>query len=161
RVTTVEPGANDVFTKSGTVNPFSTAFFASRPAPNITYGLDVFVQEVIAAIATAPVFITDFSPVVGFVISTSLSNSDLSKPKPWFPAGAVTAVTNFSCISPNAIRSCGRFGPARLDSNSDKLISTVSVYSGSFISAEDQKLFSLQYFSTNAICSSGRPVKRK
>ncbi len=34
--------------------PFSTAFLASSAAPIITDGLEVLVQEVIAAIATAP-----------------------------------------------------------------------------------------------------------
>jgi hypothetical protein len=34
--------------------PFSTAFFASSPAPIITLGFDVFVQLVIAAMTTAP-----------------------------------------------------------------------------------------------------------
>jgi hypothetical protein len=42
--------------------PFSTAFFASSAAPIITDGLDVFVHEVIAAIATAPWSISNFVP---------------------------------------------------------------------------------------------------
>ena len=36
------------------VRPLSTAFFASSPAPIITLGLEVLVQEVIAAMVTAP-----------------------------------------------------------------------------------------------------------
>jgi hypothetical protein len=36
------------------VSPRSTAFFASRPAPSISEGFDVFVQLVIAAITTEP-----------------------------------------------------------------------------------------------------------
>ena len=35
-------------------SPRSTAFRASRPAPTITDGFDVFVQLVIAAITTSP-----------------------------------------------------------------------------------------------------------
>jgi hypothetical protein len=35
-------------------SPRSTAFLASRPAPTITCGFDVFVQEVIAAMTTLP-----------------------------------------------------------------------------------------------------------
>src|SRR5207253_10664310 len=35
-------------------SPFSTAFFATRPAPIITLGLDVFVQLVMAAMTTEP-----------------------------------------------------------------------------------------------------------
>ena len=34
--------------------PFSTAFFASKAAPIITEGFDVFVQDVIEAITTSP-----------------------------------------------------------------------------------------------------------
>ena len=36
------------------VRPRSTAFFATRPAPIITLGFDVFVQLVIAATTTEP-----------------------------------------------------------------------------------------------------------
>src|SRR6266480_5783229 len=53
-VTTSEPGASDVFTHGGTISPRSTALRASRPAAIITDGLDVLVQEVIAAITTWP-----------------------------------------------------------------------------------------------------------
>src|SRR4030081_2598878 len=53
-VTTFDPGARLVFTHGCRVNPRSTAFFATRPAPIITLGFDVFVQLVIAAITTAP-----------------------------------------------------------------------------------------------------------
>src|SRR5690242_9437544 len=53
-VTTFEPGARLVFTHAGRVSPASTAFLASRPAPSMTEGFDVFVQLVIAAITTAP-----------------------------------------------------------------------------------------------------------
>ena len=38
-----------------TVNPFSTAFFARRPAPIMTEGLLVLVQLVMAEITTDPV----------------------------------------------------------------------------------------------------------
>ena len=44
------------------VRPFSTAFFASRAAPIITDGFEVFVHEVIAAIATAPWSSSNFVP---------------------------------------------------------------------------------------------------
>src|SRR3954465_11504780 len=53
-MTTFEPGASDVFTHGLTSSPRSTAFLASRPAPSITDGLDVFVHDVIAAITTWP-----------------------------------------------------------------------------------------------------------
>ena len=50
----MEPGASVVLTQGLRCRPFSTAFLASRAAPIITEGLEVLVQEVIAAIATAP-----------------------------------------------------------------------------------------------------------
>src|SRR5438552_3409660 len=53
-VTTFDPGARLVLTHGRLASPFSTAFFASRPAPIITLGFDVFVQLVIAAITTDP-----------------------------------------------------------------------------------------------------------
>ena len=53
-MTTFEPGARLVFTHGLLFRPFSTAFFASRPAAIITVGFDVLVQLVIAAITTAP-----------------------------------------------------------------------------------------------------------
>ena len=38
----------------GTVRPASTAFLASRPAASSTLGLDVLVQDVMAAIRMSP-----------------------------------------------------------------------------------------------------------
>src|SRR4051794_17060922 len=52
--TTWLPGASDVFTQGLAVRPLAAAFLASRPAPIKTLGLEVFVQEVIAAITTSP-----------------------------------------------------------------------------------------------------------
>ena len=53
-MTTFEPGARVVFTQGLRFRPFSTAFFASSAAPIITYGFEVLVQEVIAAMTTWP-----------------------------------------------------------------------------------------------------------
>src|SRR4051812_42916924 len=53
-MTTLDPGASVVFTHGLAVRPRSTAFLASSAAPIITCGLDVLVQEVIAAITTWP-----------------------------------------------------------------------------------------------------------
>src|SRR5579863_9442925 len=63
-VTTFDPGARLVFTQGLLLSPFSTAFLASSPAPTITDGFDVFVQLVIAAITTAPLFISADSPPI-------------------------------------------------------------------------------------------------
>src|SRR5215212_10822566 len=53
-MTTLEPGASDVLTHGLETSPRSTALRASRPAPIITDGFDVFVHEVMAAITTCP-----------------------------------------------------------------------------------------------------------
>src|SRR6516225_6569283 len=53
-MTTLDPGASVVFTHGLRFRPRSTAFLASRAAPTMTEGLDVFVQEVMAAITTLP-----------------------------------------------------------------------------------------------------------
>ena len=55
-VTTLEPGASELFTHGLRVKPNSWAFLAKRPAPIITLGLLVLVQLVMAAITTAPFF---------------------------------------------------------------------------------------------------------
>src|SRR5947199_3452634 len=61
-VTTFEPGARLVFTHGWLDRPRSTAFFASKPAPIITLGFDVFVQLEIAAITTEPWSSSNDSP---------------------------------------------------------------------------------------------------
>ncbi len=67
-MTTFDPGASVVFTHGFAFRPFSLAFFASRPAASITDGFDVFVQEVIAAMATAPWSSTN-SPFAPFTVT--------------------------------------------------------------------------------------------
>ena len=53
-MTTLEPGARLVFTQGFVVRPASTAFFARMPAPTMTSGLEVLVQDVMAAMTTEP-----------------------------------------------------------------------------------------------------------
>jgi hypothetical protein len=53
-MTTFDPGARVVFTQGFRLSPLSTARLARRPAPIITLGLEVLVQEVIDAITTSP-----------------------------------------------------------------------------------------------------------
>src|SRR5581483_9146949 len=53
-MTTREPGASDVLTHGLLERPRSTAFLASSPAASITWGFDVLVQLVMAAMATWP-----------------------------------------------------------------------------------------------------------
>src|SRR5947207_14085725 len=52
--TTWLPGASEVFTHGAAFRPSAAALRASRPAPISTLGLEVLVQEVIAAITTSP-----------------------------------------------------------------------------------------------------------
>src|SRR4051812_50139523 len=53
-MTTREPGARLVLTHGFVCMPRSTAFLASSPAATISIGLEVFVQLVMAAMATEP-----------------------------------------------------------------------------------------------------------
>jgi len=55
-VTTFEPGARLVFTQGFVRSPLSAAFLATSPAATITDGLEVLVQDVMAAITTDPFF---------------------------------------------------------------------------------------------------------
>src|SRR5690348_4885085 len=53
-MTTLDPGASVVLTHGLRASPALTALRASRAAPTMTNGFDVFVHEVIAAITTEP-----------------------------------------------------------------------------------------------------------
>src|SRR5262249_4901913 len=92
-VTTFDPGARLVFTHGCRLRPRATAFLASRPAPIITLGFDVFVQLVIAAITTEP-----WSSVV--IASGSAT------------ATAAPVLTADACAEPAA--SAPRFGEAAI-----------------------------------------------
>ena len=87
--------------------PRSTAFFASSPAAIISDGLDVFVQLVIAAIATDP----------------SPSSAPL-------PCATANESEKLSGTRPSDTRSCGRRGPARLGSTWVRSKSIVSENTG-------------------------------
>ena len=86
-----------------TVSPFSTAFFASRPAAIITEGLLVFVQLVMAAITTAP------WPIVGRCGRCRrpwpcVSSAASSSAKPRSAIGALRAPCGTTLSSPAAAR---------------------------------------------------------
>ena len=142
-MTTREPGARLVFTQGFTVRPFSTAFFARSPAPSITLGFEVFVQEVIAAITTRP---------------WSMPSSETGAP---LPPRSASAFVQASFASANATRSCGRLGPAMLGTTEPRSSSSVSEYVASGLSAVWNMPCSLAYASTRATCSSLRPVSRR
>src|SRR3954447_17822147 len=61
-MTTLEPGASEVFTHGLRCRPRSTALRASSPAPTMTNGLDVLVHDVMAATTTAPWSTSTSSP---------------------------------------------------------------------------------------------------
>ena len=98
-----------------TVNPFSIAFFANKPAPIRTFGLDVFVQEVIAAMTISPSFSLKFS----FSIFSSVY-LDL-------PVFCLNTFLNASADSDNKTLSCGLFGPEIVDTILDKSSFKVSL----------------------------------
>ena len=63
-----------------TSKPSSQAFFATRPAPSMTLGFDVFVQLVMAAMTTLPCLSSACCP--WNVNLATLSCSSLGTPKP-------------------------------------------------------------------------------
>src|SRR5215472_3919445 len=144
-VTTSDPGASDVLTHSGTVSPFSTAFFASNPAPTSTDGFEVLVQLVMAAITTLPCPNASSSP-------TSTSTAVAVWLSPTFGGCPPSVSQRDSCFGgtccpgfnklgkacsndwaarDKGTRSCGRFGPAMLGSTVARSRSSTSVYSAS------------------------------
>src|SRR3954463_13138931 len=86
-VTTFDPGARLVLTHGFRVSPRSNAFFATRPAPIITLGFDVFVQLVIAAMTTDPCPIatcggaaTAVPPELPPCLATIMPGNDVANP---------------------------------------------------------------------------------
>src|SRR3954469_4122351 len=61
-MTTLEPGASEVFTHGLRCRPRSTALRASSPAPTMTNGFDVLVHDVMGANTTPPWSISTSSP---------------------------------------------------------------------------------------------------
>src|SRR5690606_27222260 len=124
-------GAKLVLTHGLTVRPFSTAFFAKRPAPSITLGFEVFVQLVMAAITTAPwprsnsprssdtgtllviAFCAFSSSVLGAASASPMYALAACSSPSTFDASAPTRVRRqLRLASVSATRSCGRLGPA-------------------------------------------------
>ena len=143
----MDPGASVVLTHGFDFKPFSTAFLASNAAPIITDGLEVFVHEVIDAITTSP-FLTRVEP---------------AETSPF----AVLSVKYVGIIFSNAffeslreIRSCGRFGPEIDGTTVERSSSTTCEKRGSTDGSCHIPCF-FAYCSTNATCSSFRPVSRK
>src|SRR3954454_17363517 len=116
-MTTFEPGAREVFTHGLRLRPRSTAFLASSAAPIITDGLEVLVQEVIAAITTAPWSSSNSAPstltVTGLLGRTAAGSAACSaglSPLPLWPTAGESEAGNDSAEASSA-------GPRTLSSS--------------------------------------------
>ena len=147
-MTTFEPGAKLVFTQGFAVSPRSTAFFASKPAPSISDGFEVFVQLVIAAITTEPSASSNLSPL--FCTLTCFGG-----------AGAAIFRTLLSLACSGTL-SCGRFGPASVGTTLREIEFQRSekIGSGVAIGAEDALFLGVR-LDELALLAAARPVKRK
>ena len=105
-------------------SPARTAFRASRPAATITEGLDVFVQDVMAAMATAPCRSpSSRGTATGSRTGASLAGKDSRLASSTASPGPAPDGDRSASISASALwkrlralasgtRSCGRRGPA-------------------------------------------------
>ena len=109
---TFEPGANEDFTQGLRTKPSSLAFFATKPAATTLRGFEVLVQEVIAAIITAPSGIKPCS-------SSALAAAKFLA----MPLAARSAVET---------RACGFDGPAMLRPTLERSKLNTRSYSASF-----------------------------
>src|SRR4029079_131930 len=119
--TTWLPGASEVFTHGLAFRPLAAALRAKRPAPISTLGLEVLVQEVIAAITASP-----------------WPRSELRcSPAQWWAASAaflyslVIAIEKPLATPGSATRPSGRFGPAIEGTTSPRSSVSDSVNTGS------------------------------
>lgn len=106
-MTTREPRASEVLMCFLTLSPASTAFFASRPAASSTLGLEVLVQDVMAAMSTSPSTISMPSLVLKLCCRRPAGWL-----KPLSATGLANSDSNWLLTPPSSMRSCGRFGPA-------------------------------------------------
>ena len=124
-MTTFEPGARLVLTHGFDVRPFSTAFFARRPAAISTDGFDVFVQLVIAAMTTVPcVDAASRRPssagVLGIdVVASERSSSSAPSARAWY-ASTAAVEGRLHAGEAHAILRARRAGEARLDGRRDR-----------------------------------------
>src|SRR6266545_4831534 len=177
-MTTLDPGASVVLTQGLRFRPRSTAFLATSAAPTMTDGLDVLVQEVIAAMTTEP-WSTSHSVPSSRVTLTGLlgrpigplAGAGCGTPAPLPPWYAGESLAGWSTKSLSAwrkpvlasdsdTRSWGRLGPAMDGTTVDRSSSRRSEYTGSR-AGSCHRPCALAYVSTSATCSAGRPVSRR
>src|SRR5579863_1937800 len=108
------------------------------PAPIITVGLDVFVQEVMAAITTSP------WPMVVLLPSSIARLLAVSS----FFQVLIRCSAKLAAMPDSGTRSCGRIGPAIEGSTVLMSSDNVSVKTGSGDFALRQRPCALAYFST-------------
>lgn len=104
----------------------------SKAAPNITPGLEVLVQEVMAAITTDPCFNSNDYPLYSNL--TVLATYSGLIPKPLKPFSAVKHLVKSAFSYLRGTKSWGLFGPATLGSTVERSSSRIleNVKSGSF-----------------------------
>ncbi len=108
---TFEPGANDDLTQGLRTKPSSLALLAIKPAATTLRGLEVLVQDVIAAIITAP---SGISPLASCTLQAAKSFA-----------------ISFEAKSAVAKRRCGLEGPAKLRPTVDRSNSITRGYCAS------------------------------
>jgi hypothetical protein len=170
-VTTWDPGARLVFTHGWVASPAATAFRASSPAATITAGLDVFVHDVMAAMATAPWSSVDERATAGAAVKVggSLAGKDSWLASSTPSAGGAgdrsasisrSTAWNRPRALASGIRSWGRRGPASDGSTVDRSSRSSSGKRSRAVGSCHNPC-SLAYRSTAATCSGSRPVKRR
>ena len=108
-VTTPDPGDKLVLMNDLMLMPFSLAFLATKPAAIMESGLEVLVQEVMAAKTTEPccnVCSSSLSLNLCFMFTLSAAT-----PKPLKPTLLGTQSVKSLFTSERAILSCGLLGP--------------------------------------------------
>ena len=145
-----------------TVSPSSTAFLARSAAATITDGFEVFVQLVMAAMTTQP-----FSTLASCLACTAT----VARPSTGPPSSVSRDIASGSGLGPGLktvlkllhtsgsdTRSCGRLGPATLDSTLLRSSSSSSLNFGVTEPSTRNSPCSFVYRSTSSICERSRPV---
>ncbi len=108
-VTTPDPGDKLVLINEFILIPFSTAFLATRPAAIKESGLEVFVQDVMAAKTTEPFLSVCYSPFTLNLVSAFNLFSGIPKPLKPTLFGKHFKKSSFTSFS--GTRSWGLLGP--------------------------------------------------
>ena len=124
-VTTFEPGDKVVLMYGLILIPLSIAFLATKPAPIMASGLEVFVHDVMAARTTEPCFNECYCPLKVNLLSTFTFSA--GTPNPLNPTLLGTQAVKSFLTSESGTLSCGLLGPEIRGSTVDKSSSRTSV----------------------------------